>query len=78
MAEASTKQIRRLTGRERQVAALVCNGLSNKSVAQRLNVSEGTVKIHLHSIFQKLGVHGRSALAVALLDVLSAYSEKLS
>jgi DNA-binding NarL/FixJ family response regulator len=78
MAEASTKQFRRLTGREQQVAALVCNGLSNKSVAQRLNVSEGTVKIHLHSIFKKLGVHGRSALAVALLDVVSVFSEKLS
>jgi DNA-binding NarL/FixJ family response regulator len=59
----------RLTDREREVAALVCNGLPNKTVAQKLNVSEGTVKTHLHHIFQKLGVRGRSELPVALLSV---------
>jgi DNA-binding NarL/FixJ family response regulator len=61
------EKIDRLTGREQQVAALVCNGLPNKIVAQQLNVSEGTIKIHLHKIFQKLGVQGRSELAIALL-----------
>jgi two-component system, NarL family, nitrate/nitrite response regulator NarL len=58
----------RLTDREREVAALVCNGLSNKIVAQKLNVREGTVKTHLHHIFQKLGVQSRSELST---DVLS-------
>ena len=60
--------IARLTDREREVAALVCNGLPNKTVAQKLKVSEGTVKVHLHHIFQKLGVHGRAELPVVLLS----------
>ena len=60
--------VTRLTDREREVAALVCNGLSNKIVAQKLNVSEGTVKTHLHHIFQKFGVQGRSELPAAILS----------
>jgi two-component system nitrate/nitrite response regulator NarL len=64
--------ITRLTDREREVAALVCSGLPNKTVAQKLNVAEGTVKTHLHHIFQKLGVQGRSELSLVLLSVRSA------
>ena len=60
-------KLARLTARERQVAALVGNGLSNKLVARKLSVAEGTVKIHLYKIFQKLGVQGRSELPVVLL-----------
>jgi two-component system, NarL family, nitrate/nitrite response regulator NarL len=52
---------RALTLRERQVAALVSGGLSNKQVARRLEMSEGTVKIHLHNIYGKLGVRAGSA-----------------
>ena len=59
--------VTRLTDREREVATLVGNGLPNKTVAQKLNVSEGTVKAHLHHIFQKLGVQGRSELAVLVI-----------
>ena len=52
-----------LTIRERQVVLLVADGLSNKEVGRRLQVSEGTVKIHLHNIYQKLQVNNRTALA---------------
>jgi len=52
-----------LTSRERQiVSALLLEGLSNKGVGRKLNLSEGTVKIHLHNIYQKLGVKNRTAL----------------
>ena len=71
MANGREGKIARLTGREREVATLVCNGLSNKIVAQKLKVSEGTIKIHLHTIFQKLGVRGRSELAVALFGIIN-------
>jgi DNA-binding NarL/FixJ family response regulator len=55
-----------LSKREQQVAALLCKGLSNKSIAQKLNVGEGTIKGHLHRIYSKLGVQSRYALIVAL------------
>jgi two-component system nitrate/nitrite response regulator NarL len=46
---------------------LVAEGLINKEVGQRLNLSEGTVKIHLHNIYQKTGLGNRTALAALLL-----------
>jgi DNA-binding NarL/FixJ family response regulator len=55
-----------LSNRERQVTTLVCDGLSNKTIARTLGVSEGTVKIHLHSVYKKLGISGRAALVAAL------------
>jgi len=54
-----------LSDREQQVVTLVCEGLSNKTIARTLKVSEGTVKSHLHAIFQKLGVRSRYEVLVA-------------
>ena len=54
-----------LTNREREIVLLLASGgLSNKDVGRRLNISEGTVKVHLHNIYSKLGVRNRTALAV--------------
>ena len=44
-------EMKALTSREREIALLVCTGLSNKQIARRLNVTEGTVKVHLHNIY---------------------------
>jgi two-component system nitrate/nitrite response regulator NarL len=55
-----------LTKRQLEVTALVSAGLSNKDVGRRLNLTEGTVKIHLHHIYDRLGVANRTALAVEL------------
>jgi DNA-binding NarL/FixJ family response regulator len=52
-----------LTSREREITRLVSTRLSNKEIAQHLNLSEATVKIHLHNIFRKLRVQNRTALA---------------
>ena len=52
-----------LTSRQRQIVLLVSEGLSNKEVCRRLGLSEGTVKIHLHNIYEKVGVNNRTALA---------------
>src|SRR5262249_60816324 len=52
-----------LTMRERQVMSLAAEGLSNKKIGRRLRVCEGTIKIHLHKIFGKVGVANRTALA---------------
>ena len=52
-----------LTPREKEIARCVARGLSNKHVARQLNISEGTVKMHLHNIYTKLGVTNRTELA---------------
>jgi two-component system nitrate/nitrite response regulator NarL len=53
-----------LTDRERQIILLVSQGLSNKEIARRLKITDGTVKVHLHTLFEKLEVSNRTALAV--------------
>jgi DNA-binding NarL/FixJ family response regulator len=57
-----------LTKREHQILALVAKGLQNKSIASNLNLSEHTVKIHLHNIITKLGTHNRTEAAAMYLD----------
>jgi len=52
-----------LTTREREIAQLVCEGLSDKEVARQLHISHGTVRIHLHRIYQKLAIEKRAMLA---------------
>jgi RNA polymerase sigma factor (sigma-70 family) len=55
-----------LSHREQQVITLVCDGLSNREIAEKLGVTEGTVKAHLYSIYGKLGVRSRIELMVGL------------
>ena len=55
-----------LTSREREVALLVGEGVSNKIIAQRLDITERTVKAHLNAVFSKLGVPGRLQLALLI------------
>jgi len=51
-----------LTRREREVARMTAQGLPNKTVADRLQITEGTAKLHLHHVYEKLGIDGRMAL----------------
>ena len=53
-----------LTQRELEITRLVAQGLPNKAVAGQIGVQEGTVKLHLHSIYRKLGVSNRVGLLV--------------
>ena len=53
-----------LTGREREVLILVEAGLNNRQIARKLDISERTVKSHLHNIFQRLGVTHRTEAAL--------------
>ncbi|RUW61860.1 response regulator transcription factor [Mesorhizobium sp. M7A.F.Ca.US.008.03.1.1] len=63
MPETQPQPMSRLTGRETEVADLVSRGLRNKAIAKRLHVSEGTVKMHLHHVYEKLHLGGRAELA---------------
>jgi two-component system nitrate/nitrite response regulator NarP len=62
-------QLSALTRRRRQVAKLACRGLSNREIAEKLGVNEGTVKVHLHAVYEKLNIHSRTKLAIALMKM---------
>jgi DNA-binding NarL/FixJ family response regulator len=53
-----------LTTRERQIIRVLSDGVTNKEIGRRLRLAEGTVKVHLHHIYRKLGIANRTALAV--------------
>jgi DNA-binding NarL/FixJ family response regulator len=55
-----------LTGREIEIVRLVAEGLRNRDIATRLAISEGTVKIHLHNVYEKLRVDGRLEMVLTL------------
>jgi len=57
-----------LTDRERQIMALVSEGLSNKEIGRRLNIADGTIKVHLHHVYQKLEISNRTALAALAIS----------
>jgi DNA-binding NarL/FixJ family response regulator len=67
-----TTKIATLTGREREIVTIVGEGLKNKEIAERLFISEWTVRHHLTSIFDKLGVSDRVEL------ILYAYRHNLA
>ncbi|WBK00587.1 response regulator [Methylocystis parvus] len=58
-----------LTAKEYEVARLASRGLPNKAIAQEMDVSEGTVKIHLNRIFRKTRLRNRTELAISLHHV---------
>jgi two-component system, NarL family, nitrate/nitrite response regulator NarL len=60
--DTSEKALAGLTKRERQIVDLVSAGLPNKEVGRQLNLTAGTVKVHLHNIFSKLAIENRTAL----------------
>jgi DNA-binding NarL/FixJ family response regulator len=53
-----------LSRREREIVSLVAQGFKNKEIAEKIFISEQTVKNHLHNIFDKLGVSDRLELAL--------------
>ena len=62
-----TLHIEPLTDRERQMAQAVARGLRNREIANEYRISEETVKKHLATIYGKLAISGRVALAVHVL-----------
>ena len=62
----NTKLFDEMTGREREIAVLLAEGLTNRQIADKLYISEGTVKNYISSIYDKTGIHDRVKLVVAL------------
>lgn len=54
----------RMTKREREIIVFIAEGMSNKAIAQRLNLSTYTVKSHVHNILEKMALHSRLQIAV--------------
>jgi DNA-binding NarL/FixJ family response regulator len=57
-----------LTKREHEIVALLLRGQSNKEIARALNISHGTVKIHIYNIFSKTGHSNRAKLVAAIIS----------
>lgn len=55
-----------MTAREREIATLLAEGLTNRQIADKLYISEGTVKNYISNIYDKTGIHDRVKLVVAL------------
>lgn len=69
---AGKRSMRRgLAPRERQLVDFVRQGLRNREIAERLGVTEGTVKAYLHVVFEKLGVSSRTELAIRAGEFLA-------
>ena len=66
-----TRQRPALAPRERQLIGFVRKGLRNREIAAELGVTEGTVKVYLHAIFDKLDVSNRTELAIRADEFLS-------
>lgn len=58
------QKISAITTREQEVIGLICEGLRNKEVSDRLHISEATVSHHLTSIFRKLDIEDRVSLVI--------------
>lgn len=63
---------RRLSGREQEIARLAATGKPNRYIAEIIGIAEGTVKVHLHNIYQKVGVNNRTELAMKMENIASA------
>ena len=69
-AQARADSVPPLTRRERELIELVRQGLRNRDIASELGVTEGTVKVYLHAIFDKLHVENRTELALRAGDLI--------
>ena len=64
-----------LTPRESEVLRLLADGLGNKDIAQKLSISEHTIKFHIHSILGKLGVRRELKRSRAVCEAVSSNCE---
>jgi DNA-binding NarL/FixJ family response regulator len=69
----SSEQSNILSSRECEIVFLIARGLSDKEIAQELDLSEGTIKLHVHNILQKLGAKDRHSIILSQYKVGAAH-----
>lgn len=67
--------LKSLTTRERNVLQCLIEGLSNKEIARSLGLSDGTVKVHLHNIYEKTGANNRTSLVALVLRLRAGWEQ---
>jgi DNA-binding NarL/FixJ family response regulator len=65
-----------ITQKEKEIIGLVANGLSNKEIAEKLQVEETTIKVHLNHILGKLQLKNRAQLIVNYYTLISKTDEE--
>ncbi len=68
---AATRDRSLLSPRETELVHLVRQGMRNRDIAEKLGITEGTVKVYLHSVFEKTGVANRTELAIRAAEWVS-------
>jgi DNA-binding NarL/FixJ family response regulator len=57
-----------MTPRELQIAQLICQGLGNEEIANRLKIKHGTVKTHVRNLYRKLWVHNKILMLLRFIE----------
>ena len=65
------RQRHRMSEREVAVAKLICQGFSNEEIAKNLDITYGTVKVHIRNIYQKAGVHNKIAMLLKFISEIA-------
>ena len=67
--QSATSQLSNLTNREHEILSLIAKGMSNKVIARELDISDGTVKVHVKHLLKKLGLRSRVEAAVWMVNL---------
>jgi len=65
-----------MTPREMQIAQLICQGLSNEEIANRLKIKHGTVKTHVRNLYRKLWVHNKISMLLRFVEDTNGLLDK--
>ena len=65
-----------MTPRELQIAQLICQGLGNEEIANRLKIKHGTVKTHVRNLYRKLWVHNKISMLLRFVEDTNGLLDK--
>ena len=65
-----------MTPREIQVARLICQGLGNEQIADKLRIKHGTVKTHVRNLYRKLWVHNKISMLLRFVEDTNGFLDK--